>query len=170
MLEYQILLLRDPIMGIPPLTPKKYQKAEKWASKMLFRVAGLKANGKPKKIRIPKLSKPKPYRPSISTYTPAASRTYEREAYRRQLALEAEHQLAIERKQEAERVRSEVQMYENRIELLLSVHKECGLELAWDADQSALQPTVPVRLDDREQIARRALETYSWTSPRFAGA
>jgi hypothetical protein len=60
-----------------------------------------------------------------------------------------------------EQVRHVVEFYENRIDLLTSVHKECGSEWDWHAIQSARPPAVPARKDSHEQRARRALAGYT---------
>jgi len=89
----------------------------------------------------------------------AASRQAERDAHRRQRALEKQQTLDA-RMQDFEQVRYEVELYENRMELLTSVHKECGSEWDWHAIQTAPCPSVPAREDVYEQGARRALERY----------
>lgn len=90
----------------------------------------------------------------------AASRRAEREANRRRRALEKEHQ-QYERMQEIERARHEVELYENQIELLVSVHSECGAEWDWRAIQNAQPPEEPVRGHRREHNAQVALENFS---------
>jgi hypothetical protein len=90
----------------------------------------------------------------------AASRRAEREAYRHRRTLEKQRQ-RYERMQEVEQVKYEVELYENQIELLISVHRECGSEWGWHAIQASQPPTVPRRRDGHEQSARCALESYS---------
>lgn len=90
----------------------------------------------------------------------AASRRNEREAYRHRRELE-KRQKQYERMQEVDRVRYEVEVYNNQIDLLGSVHKECGSEWDWHAVQSAPPPEAPARGDDNEQRARRALAKFS---------
>jgi hypothetical protein len=90
----------------------------------------------------------------------AASRRAEREAHCQQRALEKQHQ-QYKRMLEVEQARHEVALYENQVEVLVSVHKECGLEWDWHALRSAQPPAVPALGDDHEQRARRALERYS---------
>ncbi len=90
----------------------------------------------------------------------AASRRAERQAHRRQRAL-AQQQLQHAQMQYSERVRHEVELYENQIELLTSVHKECGSEWGWHAIQSARPPAAPSREDHHERGARRALARYT---------
>lgn len=90
----------------------------------------------------------------------AASRRAEREAYRRRRALDQQRQ-QLERMRAVERARYEVQLYENQIELLVSVHKECGSAWDWGAVRAAPPPAAPARGDAHEQRARRALAGYS---------
>jgi hypothetical protein len=89
----------------------------------------------------------------------AASRRAEREAYRQRRALERQ-QRQFERMQEHEQARYEVEAYENNMELLLSVHKECGSEWDWHAIHASQPPAAPARGDHHEQSARRILEWY----------
>src|SRR4051794_7718041 len=90
----------------------------------------------------------------------ASSRRAERESYRRQRALERQNQ-QYERMHELERIRYEVELYENRLDLLTSVHKECGSAWDWVAIQAAPRPAIPVRRDDHERSASLALARYS---------
>ncbi len=88
-----------------------------------------------------------------------ASRRAEREAYRHHRSLQKQYQKQ-ERLDELERVSYEVAVYENHIELLLSVHKECGAEWDWRAVYSSPPPAPPTPDDYHEQKARRALTRY----------
>jgi hypothetical protein len=90
----------------------------------------------------------------------AASRRAEREAHRNRRALE-QQQRQYDRMQLAERVRYAVRLYENQIELVSSVHKECGAEWDWCAVRSAPPPAPPERGDRHEREARGALAAYS---------
>src|SRR5690242_15813161 len=89
----------------------------------------------------------------------AASRRTERAAYRRRRALERQQQ-QYDRMQEVERAGHVVELYENLVELLISVHKECGTEWDWNAIRSTPPPAVPSRTDDHERGARLALARY----------
>jgi hypothetical protein len=90
----------------------------------------------------------------------ASSRRMERDAYRQRRALEKQHQ-QLERMEEVQRAAYEVELHENLIELLVSVHKECGAEWDWNAVWTAPPPAVPQRLEDNERDARDALDDYS---------
>ncbi len=89
----------------------------------------------------------------------AAYRQAERDAQRRQRELERQTK-EYERMQELERAAYEVDVHENRIQLLLSVHKERSPTLDWNAMAAAVEPTEPVRQSVAEQAARKELEDY----------
>jgi hypothetical protein len=90
----------------------------------------------------------------------AAQRRIEREAVRRQRELERSHrnhQKLLEREQAA----YEVDVYNNRLDLLRSIHKECSPELDWRAVRDAPRPAEPVRTRTREAAAQRAMDGYA---------
>lgn len=89
----------------------------------------------------------------------ASSRRAERDAYRRRRALEKQRQ-QLERMEEYERVRYEVELYENQMELLVSVHKECGEQWGWEDVKSARPPRKPERDDYHEHKAQKELDEY----------
>jgi hypothetical protein len=64
--------------------------------------------------------------------------------------------------QELERAKFEVQEYENYIEVITTVHKECGPSLNWDEVNKRPAPEKPSkdRYAHRETDARRAFEEY----------
>lgn len=84
----------------------------------------------------------------------AADRRREREAQRRERELERMKR-DRERLSAIEQARLEVEEYENRLEVLLSVHKECGREWHWAAIAGALPPVPPLKLRHHEFVARR---------------
>lgn len=89
----------------------------------------------------------------------ATYRQAERDAQRRQRELERQRK-EYERMQELERAAYEVDVHENRIQLLLSVHKERSPPLDWNAMAAAPEPTEPERQSVAEQAARKELEDY----------
>ena len=89
----------------------------------------------------------------------AAQRRAERESLRKQRQLERQRK-QIEKMQELERAAYEVQVYENYVEVLTSVHKDCGAEWNWEEIQSSSPPEKPVRQDVYEKAARERLEAY----------
>jgi len=89
----------------------------------------------------------------------AAQRRAEREALRRQRELERQRK-QLEKMRELERAAYEVQVYENYIDVLLSVHKECSDDWDWMAILSAHETGEPVRSYDREELARARLDDF----------
>src|SRR5258705_5651105 len=57
----------------------------------------------------------------------------------------------------------DVQLYESRIELLRSMHKECGPVWNWEETKASPTPVVPVQKHDREKSARSTLEGFQPT-------
>lgn len=89
----------------------------------------------------------------------AAHRKYEREAQRRQRELERQQQ-QLEKMQEIERTAYEVKVYENYIDLLLSVHKECGDLWDWEIIQSSEPPIKPAKSHKNEELAQTKLDKF----------
>ncbi len=89
----------------------------------------------------------------MRSYEAAANRRY-REENRRMRELERMER-ERERMSALEQARLEVEQYENRLEVLLSVHKECGQEWNWAAIAGALPPVPPARKREHESVARR---------------
>ncbi len=89
----------------------------------------------------------------------AAGRRAERDAQRRRRELERQRK-QLERMQELERAAYEVDVYENYIDLLLSVHKECSNPWNWEAIKSAAPPAEPERTHSHEELAQAALDGF----------
>jgi hypothetical protein len=89
----------------------------------------------------------------------AAARRYEREARRRQRELEKQRK-QLEKMQELQRAIYEVQVYENHIDLLLSVHKECSDTWDWKAIQSSEPPIKPTKSQAYEEHAKATLDAF----------
>jgi hypothetical protein len=89
----------------------------------------------------------------------AASRAIEREARRRQRELERQR-AQIEKMQELERAAYEVQVFENYIDVLLSIHKDCGQPWDWEAIHLSSPPMEPRRSDAREVAAQAQLDAF----------
>lgn len=89
----------------------------------------------------------------------ASARRSERNAQRRRRALEIQSK-QLEKMQELERATYEVEVYENRIELLLSVHKECSDTWDWIAIKFAAPPASPERMHKHEELAQSALDEF----------
>jgi hypothetical protein len=89
----------------------------------------------------------------------ADARRREREAQRRQRELQRQR-AQLEKMQERERAAYEVQVYENDLEVLLSVHKDCAQAWDWEEIHSAPPPTEPQRSDRRERAAQDELDGF----------
>lgn len=89
----------------------------------------------------------------------AAQNRAERDARRRQRELELQ-QKQLEKMQELERASYEVQVYENYIDLLLSVHKECGNLWDWESIHDSEPPVRPPKSNSFETVAQAELENY----------
>lgn len=62
--------------------------------------------------------------------------------------------------QELEQAAYEVEVYENHIEVIQSVHKECGNPVDWASIANTPEPQKPVKLTKNEKKAKTNLETY----------
>jgi hypothetical protein len=89
----------------------------------------------------------------------AAVRRAERDAQRRRRELEGQRK-QLEKMQELERATYEVEVYENYIELLSSVHKECGDSWNWEAIECAALPSEPKKTHVHEELAQTALDEF----------
>jgi hypothetical protein len=89
----------------------------------------------------------------------AAARRAERDARRQHnelLRQQKQYHKMLLREQAA----LEVQLFENRVELLRSIHKECGPVWDWQAIKSSPAPAPPARSHEREDSAKAALENF----------
>lgn len=86
-------------------------------------------------------------------------RERERQAERRRREL-AKQQKELAKMQELERAKYEVEVYENRIECLLSIHKECSEVWDWKTIQSSPPPTQPERLHENQKEAQAKLDGF----------
>jgi len=93
----------------------------------------------------------------------AAARAAERDAKRRQRELERQ-QKQYEKMQELEQASYEVEVYQNHIDLIKSVHKECGGSVDWNEVASATKPEKPENNREREKEAKAVEASYR---PRF---
>ena len=89
----------------------------------------------------------------------AAQRRAEREALRRQRELERQRK-KLEKMREMERAAYEVQVYENYLDVLNSVHKDCSDNWDWEALKSANPPAEPQKENRYENSAQRLLDSY----------
>lgn len=89
----------------------------------------------------------------------AAYRAAERDAKRRQRELERQ-QKQYEKMQEIEQAAYEVEVFQNHIDLLQSVHKECGHPVDWEAIATASEPEKPENHKEREKTAKTKADNY----------
>lgn len=89
----------------------------------------------------------------------AAARAAERDAKRRQRDLE-KRQKQYEKMQEQEQAAYEVDEYENHIEVIQSLHKECSAPIDWKHLATSSEPKKPVNTKARESAARHVYENY----------
>ena len=73
-----------------------------------------------------------------------AVRAMERDAKRRQRELERE-QKHYERMEALEQAAYEVEVYENHIEIIQSLHKDCSELIDWLAISNSKQPKEPIK-------------------------
>jgi len=90
----------------------------------------------------------------------SAIKSIERESRRRQKELERKQKEA-ERMQELERATYEVEVYENYIEVISSIHKECRETWDWNKIKSSNPPIEPQPIKTHELEAQKALDNYS---------
>lgn len=90
----------------------------------------------------------------------SAVRAAERDAKRRQRELEKQEK-EFAKMQELEQSAYEVEVYENHIEIIQSLHKECSARIDWEEVSRALKPTEPKRSMEKETIARDRIKSYT---------
>ena len=89
----------------------------------------------------------------------AVARQVERDAQQRQRELERQRK-QLEKMQELERAAYEVQLYENQIDLLLTVHKKCSDIWDWEAIRSSGPPISPSMSRTHEEAAQAELDGF----------
>lgn len=89
----------------------------------------------------------------------AAQRRAEREAKRRQRELERRRK-ELEKMREIEQAAYEVQVFENYIDVLASIHKDCSESWDWDSIRSSPPPSKPENINKNENKARKEYEEF----------
>jgi hypothetical protein len=89
----------------------------------------------------------------------AAVRAAERESKRRQRELE-KRQKQYAKMQELDQAAYEVDEYENKVEIIQSVHKECSGPINWKEIAMSREPEKPENLKGHENAARHEAENY----------
>lgn len=90
----------------------------------------------------------------------AASRKADRNVQRRQRELQG-RQKQYAKMEALEQAAYEVEVYENQIDVLLSVHKECGEDIDWQSFVDRAEPVKPSFAGTRESHAKSREQTYS---------
>ncbi|HHL3303682.1 TPA: DUF4236 domain-containing protein [Bacillus cereus] len=93
------------------------------------------------------------------TQSLSSGRRYKTSAYQRKNEL-ARQQREIEKMQELERNRLEVEMYENRLEMIHSIHKECDEQINWVELQNRPAPFTKGTVGTKEKSALYELDNY----------
>jgi uncharacterized membrane protein YkoI len=83
----------------------------------------------------------------------ASARKSERNSQRRQRELQ-KRQAQYAKMEALEQAAYEVEVYDNQIEVLLSVHKECGEEIDWSSFTNRAEPVQPQLASSSEAQAR----------------
>ncbi|UTV99171.1 hypothetical protein KDW99_18300 [Marinomonas rhizomae] len=89
----------------------------------------------------------------------AAVRAAERDAKKRQRELERQHK-QYDKMQALEQAAYEVELYENQIDIIQSVHKECSTSIDWHEIALSKQPHKPQIDNEKELEALKVLEDY----------
>lgn len=89
----------------------------------------------------------------------AAVRAAERDAKKRQRELEKQYK-QFEKMQELEQAAYEVDVYENHIDVIQSIHKECSPPVDWNKIALSKQPTEPEKRTNNEEDAQLASDNY----------
>ncbi len=98
------------------------------------------------------------WRGTVRAYQ-SAVRQAERSARKKQRELELQ-QKQYNKMQELERAKYEVLLYENKIELIQSLHKDCGPTWDWVSINNSIPPNEPVRSNENELKAKSAAKNY----------
>lgn len=89
----------------------------------------------------------------------AAMRAAERDAKRRQRELEKK-QKQYAKMQVLEQAAYEVEVFENQIEILQSLHKDCSAHIDWQGIAKTPRPLAPEKLSTHEKAAKFKLDDY----------
>ncbi|MBT2680610.1 DUF4236 domain-containing protein [Bacillus sp. ISL-35] len=95
----------------------------------------------------------------ISYSSTSSSRSYKRDAYKRRNEL-ARLERDRQKLQEQEYARLQVELYENRLDQIRSIHHECDDEVDWDEVYSRKAPFEEGQAGQNERQAREQLQRY----------
>lgn len=90
----------------------------------------------------------------------AAASRYDRAQKTRQRELERQRK-QYEKMQALEKAVFEVQEFDNYLDVILSIHKECDDEWDWEEIANIPPPNNPVKLNTNEEVARKRFEDYN---------
>lgn len=90
----------------------------------------------------------------------AAARRAERDSQRRHREL-IKRQTQVAKLEALQQAALEVEVFENHLNVLQSVHKECSDDWDWEAVRATDRPVEPVRSSTREKAAEDALSHFS---------
>jgi len=100
------------------------------------------------------------YRMAFTSFSRSSTnRRYRTQAYRTQKEL-TDLMRQVEKMQEIQRAKFEVDMYENHLEVLRSIHKECEDEIDWLKLESTSAPFIKGEKGPLQLAAEYALKTY----------
>jgi Protein of unknown function (DUF4236) len=95
------------------------------------------------------------------SYTSSSSgRSYKSKAYSHQRELQRKLK-EQEKFQEMERNKLEVQLFENRLEMIMSIHKECDDHVDWDEVKQRPEPFLRGERGPKENTAIKRLNNYT---------
>ncbi|MGL1933352.1 MAG: Bud13/CWC26 family protein [Desulfotalea sp.] len=89
----------------------------------------------------------------------ATGRRIDRDAKRRQKELEKQ-QKELDKMQELEQAAYEVEVFENYLELIQSVHKDCSDSMDWQSVKNAKEPVTPILESSHEKAAQEKLNNF----------
>lgn len=90
----------------------------------------------------------------------AAAKIADRHAKRRQREL-LKNQIAYEKMQELEKAAYEVDVFENYIDVIQSIHKDCGDSVDWLKISTSQEPAKPLIISDNERQAIARLNSFA---------
>lgn len=90
----------------------------------------------------------------------AAAKRADRHAKRRQREL-LKNQIAYEKMQELEKAAYEVDVFENYIDVIQSIHKDCGDSVDWLKISTSQEPAKPLIISDNEHQAIARLNSFA---------
>ena len=95
----------------------------------------------------------------LSYVSSTSGRSYKSKAYQTHRQLQAQ-QKQIQKEQERELAKYEVAVFENQVELVQSIHKECDEDVDWSSIRNSQPPFQQGEAGPKEIEARRNYENY----------